>query len=79
MGKRQRSVLGQNFLADGGARQRIAAALGEAGRGDVVEIGPGKAAITELLAERAQRLIGGPSAGGGAAYPFQRNSIGRDR
>ncbi len=57
MGKRQGPVLGQNFLADWGARQRIAAALGEAGRGDVVEIGPGKAAITELLAQRARRLV----------------------
>ncbi len=55
MGRKQRSVLGQNFLVDEAARRRIVEALGAAG--DVVEIGPGKAALTDLLAARARRLI----------------------
>ncbi len=57
MGKQGRPRLGQNFLADTRARRRIAEALGPAGLGTVLEIGPGKAAITDLLAERASRLI----------------------
>ena len=55
VGRRQRSVLGQNFLIDEGARRRIVESLGLGG--DVVEIGPGKAALTDLLAARARRLI----------------------
>ncbi len=57
MGRKQKPALGQNFLADTGAQRRIVDALGPAAAGDVVEIGPGKAAITGLLAERARRLI----------------------
>ncbi len=53
----QRSKLGQNFLVDTGARRLIAEALGPAAAGTVVEIGPGRAAITELLAARATRLV----------------------
>ncbi|HTJ29143.1 MAG TPA: 16S rRNA (adenine(1518)-N(6)/adenine(1519)-N(6))-dimethyltransferase RsmA [Acidobacteriaceae bacterium] len=49
--------LGQNFLRDEQAIQRIVAALGEIGDRTVVEIGPGRGAITELLAARAGRLI----------------------
>ena len=49
--------LGQNFLADRGAAERIVDALGDINRALVVEIGPGKGALTELLAERAGRLI----------------------
>ncbi len=55
-GKRK-PALGQNFLADTAAQRRIVEALGGAADGDVVEIGPGKAAITELLAARARRLM----------------------
>ncbi len=50
-------MLGQNFLADTQAQRRIVDALGPAAAGDVVEIGPGKAAITDLLAARARRLL----------------------
>lgn len=59
MGRRQKPVLGQNFLVDEAARRRIVEALGfgNGAAGDVVEIGPGKAALTELLAARARRLI----------------------
>ncbi|NUQ28589.1 MAG: ribosomal RNA small subunit methyltransferase A [Acidobacteriaceae bacterium] len=49
--------LGQNFLVDDSARYRIADALGDIGHRIVLEIGPGKGAITEILAGRAGRLI----------------------
>ncbi len=54
---KSKAKLGQNFLVDEQAQRRIAEALGQPGRGIVVEIGPGKAAITALLAERAARLV----------------------
>jgi 16S rRNA (adenine1518-N6/adenine1519-N6)-dimethyltransferase len=57
MKSRQKSVLGQNFLADTGAQRRVVDALGASATGDVVEIGPGKAAITDLLVGRAARLL----------------------
>ncbi len=53
----QKAKLGQNFLADHSARSGIVDALGEISEKTVVEIGPGKGAITEILARRAQRLI----------------------
>ncbi len=49
--------LGQNFLVDEQARQRIVDALGDVSERTVVEIGPGHGAITELLAGRAERLV----------------------
>ena len=49
--------LGQNFLRDPQAVQRIVAALGDLSTRTLVEIGPGKGAITELLAPRAAHLI----------------------
>ncbi len=49
--------LGQNFLVDPDAMQRIVDALGDISGTTVVEIGPGDAALTELLARRAGRLI----------------------
>ena len=49
--------LGQNFLVDDTARQRIADALGDVSGRTVVEIGPGHGAITDILAGRARRLI----------------------
>jgi 16S rRNA (adenine1518-N6/adenine1519-N6)-dimethyltransferase len=49
--------LGQNFLIDVQAAQRIAAALGDLAGRTVVEIGPGKGAITKLLAARAGHVI----------------------
>jgi 16S rRNA (adenine1518-N6/adenine1519-N6)-dimethyltransferase len=48
--------LGQNFLIDTQAQRRIVEALGPAVRGTVVEIGPGKAAITQLLVGLAKKL-----------------------
>ena len=52
----KKSRLGQNFLADSRAQRLIIEALGPSAEGEVVEIGPGKAAITDLLAARAARL-----------------------
>ena len=56
--KRPRKRLGQHFLNDAGAARRIASAA-EAGPNDlVIEIGPGRGAITSLLADAAERVIG---------------------
>ncbi len=49
--------LGQNFLDDTDAVQRIVAALGHLSGRTVVEIGPGGGAITETLAARAGRVL----------------------
>lgn len=49
--------LGQNFLKDSHAIQRIVAALGDISGRTVVEIGPGAGAITGMLAERAGHLV----------------------
>jgi 16S rRNA (adenine1518-N6/adenine1519-N6)-dimethyltransferase len=49
--------LGQNFLVDPNARQRIVEALGDISASTVLEIGPGRGALTDLLAARARRLI----------------------
>jgi len=57
LGETKKAKLGQNFLADRGAAANIIAALGEISRTLVVEIGPGKGALTSGLAERAGRLI----------------------
>lgn len=52
-----RKSLGQNFLVDPNQQRRIVAAL-EAGPADaVLEIGPGRGALTGLLAEAAGRLF----------------------
>lgn len=53
----QKSKLGQNFLVDAQAAQRIVAALGEVSGRTVAEIGPGRGAITEILAQRAGRVL----------------------
>lgn len=49
--------LGQNFLADRRAAERIVEALGEVGQSLVVEIGAGRGALTETLVEKAGRVI----------------------
>lgn len=53
---RNGTKLGQNFLVDEAAALRIAAALGDLHDRTVVEIGPGRGAITGHLAPRCQRL-----------------------
>jgi 16S rRNA (adenine1518-N6/adenine1519-N6)-dimethyltransferase len=57
LGGNKKPKLGQNFLADASAAEKIVDALGEVSNAVVVEIGPGKGALTEVLAQRARRLI----------------------
>ncbi len=54
---RPRKRFGQHFLRDRGVLARIADALAPAPGETVVEIGPGRGALTDLLAERATRLV----------------------
>src|ERR1043165_520331 len=56
-GTLKKPKLGQNFLADVGAAEQIVDALGDVSNSIVVEIGPGKGALTQVLARRAHRLI----------------------
>ena len=49
--------LGQNFLVDHAAVQKIVEALGDISQATVVEIGPGKGALTDRLIRRAGKLI----------------------
>jgi 16S rRNA (adenine1518-N6/adenine1519-N6)-dimethyltransferase len=52
-----RKSLGQHFLTDKRILTRIADALHLVGGETVVEIGPGRGALTDILVERAGRLI----------------------
>ena len=54
---RRKPKLGQHFLVDKTAAARIAEALGDISQRTVLEIGPGRGALTSLLARRARRLI----------------------
>jgi 16S rRNA (adenine1518-N6/adenine1519-N6)-dimethyltransferase len=56
-GATKKPKLGQNFLADPGAVEEIVQALDDTSESVVLEIGPGKGALTQVLARRAQRLI----------------------
>lgn len=49
--------LGQHFLVDESAAQRVVDALGDISQRTVLEIGPGRGALTALLARRARRVI----------------------
>ncbi len=52
-----RKSLGQNFLADPSAVTRIVEALGDVSQKNVIEIGPGRGALTALLVRRARHII----------------------
>jgi 16S rRNA (adenine1518-N6/adenine1519-N6)-dimethyltransferase len=52
-----RSSLGQHFLSDRGILARIADALEPVGDLPVVEIGPGRGALTEVLLARAAMVV----------------------
>jgi 16S rRNA (adenine1518-N6/adenine1519-N6)-dimethyltransferase len=52
-----RKSLGQHFLTDRRILGRIADALHLTGRETVLEIGPGRGSLTDILVERAGRLI----------------------
>jgi 16S rRNA (adenine1518-N6/adenine1519-N6)-dimethyltransferase len=49
--------LGQNFLTEPSYAERIVTALGDVSGRTVVEIGPGRGVLTQLLARRTPRLI----------------------
>ncbi len=49
--------LGQNFLHDQQVIRRIVAALGDCTRESVIEIGPGRGAVTRALSARAAHVI----------------------
>ncbi len=51
--------LGQHFLANEDAAERVVDAVGDLSRSTVLEIGPGRGILTALLAKRARRLIAG--------------------
>src|SRR5437868_2783330 len=53
----KRPKLGQNFLTDQSAAEKIVAALGDIRSSIVIEIGPGGAVLTSKLAARTGRLI----------------------
>ena len=52
-----RKSLGQHFLSDRRILSRIADALSLTGSETVIEIGPGRGSLTDILADRARRLI----------------------
>jgi 16S rRNA (adenine1518-N6/adenine1519-N6)-dimethyltransferase len=53
----EKPKLGQNFLVSPAAQMQIVESLGDIAHATVVEIGPGKGAITTLLLPRAGRLL----------------------
>jgi len=55
---KRKPKLGQNFLIDRGAARRIVEALGDVSNRTVIEIGPGRGVLTDLLLPRAKRVIG---------------------
>jgi 16S rRNA (adenine1518-N6/adenine1519-N6)-dimethyltransferase len=52
-----KKALGQHFLFDPGILKRIAEALAPGPDETVLEIGPGRGSLTEVLATRARRLV----------------------
>lgn len=53
---KRKPKLGQNFLRDDAAAERIVAALGDIRDAHVIEIGPGDGVLTRKLAAKARRL-----------------------
>ena len=54
---RPRKRLGQHFLVDRAVLERIADALAPTADDVVIEIGPGRGALTDLLVRRAKRVV----------------------
>ena len=52
-----KAKLGQNFLTSQSAAEDIVAALGDVSDSVVVEIGPGRGALTNTLVKKAGRVI----------------------
>jgi 16S rRNA (adenine1518-N6/adenine1519-N6)-dimethyltransferase len=57
-GTKRKPKLGQNFLVDLQAARRIVEALGDISNRTVIEIGPGRGVLTDVLIPRARRVIG---------------------
>jgi 16S rRNA (adenine1518-N6/adenine1519-N6)-dimethyltransferase len=57
-GGKGKPKLGQNFLIDHSAARRIVEALGDVSARNVVEIGPGRGMLTDVLVKRARKVIG---------------------
>jgi len=55
---KHRPKLGQHFLQDASYRNKILDELRFSGEGLVIEIGPGRGAMTRLLSERARQVVG---------------------
>ena len=55
--QRKKPKLGQHFLDDASAALRIVQGIGDASQSTVLEIGPGRGALTSLLVRRVRRLI----------------------
>jgi len=53
----KKARLGQNFLTDRKAAEKIVDALGDVSQSLVVEVGPGRGALTDTLVQRAGRII----------------------
>ena len=53
----RKAKLGQNFLRDASAAQRIVDALGDVAHSLVIEIGPGEGVITRPLTAKAQKVV----------------------
>jgi len=54
---RPKKSLGQNFLVDGNLQRKIVQALGAGPEDEVLEVGPGRGALTTHLAGRVRRLV----------------------
>jgi len=57
-GSRRKPKLGQNFLIEHSAAIRIVDALGDISNRTLIEIGPGRGMLTDLLVRRAKKVIG---------------------
>ena len=55
---KRKPKLGQHFLTDRNAARRIVEALGDVSDRTVLEIGPGRGVLTDLLIPRSKRVIG---------------------
>jgi 16S rRNA (adenine1518-N6/adenine1519-N6)-dimethyltransferase len=55
--RKRKPKLGQNFLVSATAQAAIVDALGDVSARTVAEIGPGRGALTGMLASRARRLV----------------------
>jgi 16S rRNA (adenine1518-N6/adenine1519-N6)-dimethyltransferase len=55
--RRAKRSLGQNFLVDPNIQRKIVAALGAGADDEVLEVGPGRGALTSHLVGRVRRLV----------------------